>query len=256
MRRAEVVALGLVQGPAELLPVSSSGHVAALPLLLGWEHAELAGARRKEVEVALHAGGAVGLLVGLREELMALPLDVAVLSMFPTVGLAFAAEEWIEERLGGPRSLAAGLVAGSLALVLADRRAGRRLEEDAGPLDGVLLGLAQSCALMPGVSRAGATLAAARALGFARPDAVRLSRGIGVPVIVGAAGLKGLRLLQRRPGRSELGTLAAGALTAAVATLASMPLARLLERDRPLAPWALYRCSLAGVLLVRENRGR
>jgi undecaprenyl-diphosphatase len=232
MRRAEVVALGLVQGPAELLPISSSGHVAALPLLLGWEHADLEGARRKEVEVALHAGGAVGLV------------------------LAFLAEHWIEERLGGPASLAGGLVAGSVALVLADRRPGTRLEEDAGPLDGVLLGLAQACALVPGVSRAGATLAAARALGFARPDAVRLSRGIGVPVIVGAAGLKGLRLLQRRPGRSELGTLALGAAAAAAATLVSMPLARVLERDRPLAPWAAYRCGLAAVLLVRENRER
>jgi undecaprenyl-diphosphatase len=227
-----------------------------LPLLLGWEHADLDGARRKEVEVALHAGGAVGLVVGLRRELMALPLDVALLSMIPTVTLAFLAEHWIEERLGGPASLAGGLVAGSVALVLADRRPGARLEEDAGPLDGVLLGLAQACALVPGVSRAGATLAAARALGFARPDAVRLSRGIGVPVIVGAAGLKGLRLLQRRPGRSELGTLAVGAAAAAAATLVSMPLARVLERDRPLAPWAAYRCGLAAVLLVRENRGR
>jgi undecaprenyl-diphosphatase len=256
MRRAEVVALGLIQGPAELLPVSSSGHVAALPVLLGWEHAELEGARRKEVEVALHAGGAVGLLIGLRRELMALPLDVAVLSMVPTVALAFAAERWIEERLGGPASLAGGLVAGSVALVLADRRPGQRLEEDAGPRDGVLLGLAQACALVPGVSRAGATLAAARALGFARPDAVRLSRGIGVPVIAGAAVLKGVRLLQRRPARGELAALGVGALTAAAATLAAMPLARVLERDRPLAPWAAYRCALAGVLLVRHNRGR
>ena len=256
MRRAEVVALGLIQGPAELLPISSSGHVAALPVLLDWEHAGLSGAQRKEVEVALHAGGAVGLVVGLRRELMALPLDVALLSMVPTVALAFLAEHWIEERLGGPVSLAGGLVAGSAALVLADRRSGQRLEEDAGPLDGVLLGLAQACALVPGVSRAGATLAAARALGFARPDAVRLSRGIGVPVIVGAAALKGLRLLQRRPGRSELATLALGAASAAAATLASMPLAKVLERDRPLAPWAAYRCGLAAVLLVRENRDR
>jgi len=256
MRRAEVVALGLVQGPAELLPVSSSGHVAALPLLLRWEHAELEGARRKEVEVALHAGGAVALLVGLRRELLALPLDVALLSMIPTVGLAFAAERWIETRLGGPASLAGGLVAGSVALVLADRRPGERLEEDAGPRDGVLLGLAQACALVPGVSRSGATLAAARALGFARPDAARLSRGIGVPVLAGAAVLKGVRLLQRRPGRSELATLGFGALTAAAATLAALPLARVLERDRPLAPWAAYRCVLAGVLLVRENRER
>ena len=256
MRRAEVVALGLLQGPAELLPVSSSGHVAALPLLLGWEHAQLEGARRKEVEVALHAGGAVALLAGLRRELMALRIDVAVLSLLPAVALAFAAERWIETRLGGPRSLAAGLVAGSAALVLADRAPQERREEEAGPRDGLLLGLAQACALVPGVSRSGATLAAARALGFARPDAVRLSRGIGVPVLAGAAALKGLRLVQRRPDREELTTLAAGAGAACAATLASLPLARTLEGGRPLAPWAAYRCVLAGVLFVRENRRR
>ena len=99
-------------------------------------------------------------------------------------------------------------------------------------------------------------LAAARALGFARPDAVRLSRGIGVPVLVGAAALKGLRLIQRRPDRKELATLGLGAAAACGATLASLPLARTLESGRPLAPWAAYRCVLAGVLLVRENRER
>ena len=109
---------------------------------------------------------------------------------------------------------------------------------------------------MPGVSRSGATLAAARALGFARPDAVRLSRAIGVPVLAGAAALKGLRLIQRRPDRAELGTLAAGAAAACLATRAALPLARTLESGRPLAPWAAYRCALAGVLLVRENRRR
>src|SRR4051794_41190564 len=134
MCRAEVVALGLLQGPAELLPVSSSGHVAALPWLLGWEHAELEGARRKEVEVALHAGGAVALVAGLRRELMALRIDVAVLSLLPAVALAFAAERWIETRLGGPRSLAAGLVAGSAGLVLArPAPPGRRGEGGGAP---------------------------------------------------------------------------------------------------------------------------
>src|SRR4051794_12932450 len=126
MRRAEVVALGLVQGPAELLPISSSGHVAALPLLLGWEHADLEGARRKEVEVALHAGGAVGLVVGLRRELMALPLDVALLSMVPTVSLAFLAERWIEERLCGPAPRAGGHGAGAAPRLALDPRARRR----------------------------------------------------------------------------------------------------------------------------------
>src|SRR4051812_16533244 len=132
MRRAEVVALGLMQGPAELLPVSSSGHVAALPALLGWQHAALSGAQRKEVEVALHAGGAVGLVIGLRRELMALPLDVALLSMIPTVSLAFLAERWIEERLGGPASLAGGLVAGPGARGAAAPRGGGRVGGGAG----------------------------------------------------------------------------------------------------------------------------
>ena len=103
MRRTEIVALGLLQGPAELLPVSSSGHVAALPWLLGWEHAQLEGARRKAVEVALHAGGALALLIGLRREVMALRTDVAVLSLLPAVAIAFAAERSIERRLGDPR---------------------------------------------------------------------------------------------------------------------------------------------------------
>jgi undecaprenyl-diphosphatase len=244
--RAEVVALGLLQGPAELLPVSSSGHVAAL--------SSLRGAARKEVEVALHAGTAVALLIALRRELAALRLAVAALALAPPVLVGWAGERWIETRLGGPRSVAAGLAAGSVALVLADRRPGSRLEEDAGPLDGLVLGVAQACALMPGVSRLGATLAAARALGFARGDALRLARAVGVPVLVGAASLKGLRLVQRGISAREAVTLAGGAAAAFGATLAALPLARRLERERPLAPWAAYRCVLAGVLLVRENR--
>ena len=121
MRRAEVVALGLLQGPAELLPVSSSAHLAALPWLLGWEHARLDAERRKEVEVALHAGAALALLVGLRRELLAQRPQLLALSLAPPVAAGLAGERFIERRLGGPRSLAAGLLAGSAALVLADR---------------------------------------------------------------------------------------------------------------------------------------
>jgi undecaprenyl-diphosphatase len=247
MRRAEVVALGLLQGPAELLPVSSSGHLAAIPWLLGWDHARLDGERRKEVEVALHAGAALALLIGLRDDMLALRPQVLALSLAPPAAAGLAGERWIERRLGGPRSLAAGLLAGSLALVLADRAPyGRRSG-------------AQACALVPGVSRSAATLAAARWRGFPRADAVRLSRGAGVPVLFGAAVLKGARLA-RRPADREAVTLAVGAAAAFAATLASLPLARVLERNRPLAPWAAYRTALAATLLtrrgVRENPRR
>lgn len=257
MRRAEVVALGLLQGPAELLPVSSSGHLAAIPWLLGWEHARLHGERRKEVEVALHAGAALALLIGRPGDLRGHRLEVLALSLAPPVVAGLAGERWIERRLGGPRSLAAGLLAGSAALVLADRAPQRRRGEDAGWRDGLALGVAQACALVPGVSRLAATLAAARLQGFHQADAVRLARGVGVPLVVGAAALKGVRLAQR-PADREAATLAAGAAAAFAATLASLPLARMLERDRSLAPWAAYRAVLALALLaarrdVREN---
>ena len=62
----EAVALGAVQGPTELLPVSSSGHLVLLPAVLGWRYRELDPELRKSFEVALHAGGALALLIGLR----------------------------------------------------------------------------------------------------------------------------------------------------------------------------------------------
>src|SRR5256885_17117849 len=62
------LALGVLHGPAELLPVSSSGHVALVPWLMGWSYAELDGELRKAFEVALHAGTAAALLLALGGE--------------------------------------------------------------------------------------------------------------------------------------------------------------------------------------------
>ena len=111
---AQVAALGLIQGAAELLPVSSSAHVAALPWLLGWSAAEWAPERRKELEVALHAGALAALapaLWRLRPDTRTLALSLA-----PPVIAGFLLERPIEERLGGPAGLASGLVLGAAAL--------------------------------------------------------------------------------------------------------------------------------------------
>ena len=102
-------------------------------------------------------------------------------------------------------------------------------------MDGVWLGLAQAAALFPGVSRSGATRAAARARGFDRADAAELSREVALPVLAGAAALKGFRLARRRPPASELRTLAAGAAAAAVSTWAALRAERALAADAPLA---------------------
>ena len=103
----------------------------------------------------------------------------------------------IERRLGGPRSIAAGLVAriardGSRRAAPGARTP--RRSADAGALDGLALGLAQAPALIPGVSRSGATLTAARVRGFSRGEAQALSWRAALPVILGAGALTGARL--------------------------------------------------------------
>jgi undecaprenyl-diphosphatase len=251
-RKPEVQAalLGLLHGPAELLPVSSSGHVAALPWLLGWEIARWPGERRKELEVALHAGTALALARDLLPARTELPL-VAVASAPPVV-VAFTCERFVEERLGGPRSLAAGLLAGSAALVLADRRPGVRRRADAGLVDAAWLGLAQATALVPGVSRTGATLAAARWRGFARPDASRLAFVLAGPVVGGAAALKGARVA-RAGAEAPLGALAAGTAAAFASALLARRTRGVIRR-RPLWVWALERSALAAAILAVRYR--
>jgi undecaprenyl-diphosphatase len=277
-------ALGLAHGPTELLPISSSAHTILIPLLAGWPYAELDPELRKSFEVALHAGTAAALLVDLRsleshpvvrdviERLTAvqrsargargargdLParrtLLVVALSFVPPALVGYTFEQPLQRQLSGPTTIVVGLLLGGAAMALADTRAqhGTRPLARAGALDGVLLGLAQTCALIPGVSRSGAVLTAARARGFGRKDSDTLARRTGLPVIVGAGALKTGRLPQRRAARGEpisgAGALLLGGSASFLSTLAAT---RLLRRGRraqstgALWPYALYRGLLA-----------
>jgi undecaprenyl-diphosphatase len=256
------IALGLAQGPTELLPLSSSAHTSLVPWLAGWRYAELDGALRKSFEVALHAGAACALAISMREELrrQATGMNrrsaaVLGLSLAPPAIAGYALGGSIERRLGGPRSIAGSLVAGAAAMALADTwgKDDRRFEE-AGACDGLALGLAQAAALIPGVSRNGATLTAARALGFGRTGAHALSWSVALPVILGASALKGTRMARAGLPPRMRTAMAAGGFTAFLSTLLS---ARILRRagadERPLLPFALYRC-LLGALVVRRLR--
>ena len=240
----ETVLLGLLQGPAELLPVSSSAHVGLLPLALGWRHAALPGEVRKEVEVALHAGTALAL--GRPRA----PLGVLAAATAPPALAGLVFEHAVEARLGTPRTIAFGLLAGSAAMVLADRMPARRRE--VGAVDGLWLGLAQAVALVPGVSRSGAARAAARVRGFSRRDAATLSREVALPVLAGATVLKGARLAGRRPSPPTLRALAAGTGAAALSTRLALRLERSRTADTPLAAWAAYRAALAATIIVRS----
>lgn len=317
---AQALALGALQGPTELLPVSSSAHTRLAPWLAGWSYCELDPSLRKSLEAALHVGAAVAMTLEMRGELAeaartltARKASAIALALAPPILAGYTLEHPIERRLGGPRSIAAGLIAGAVAMALADthpraRRlhsnsrdphataaphtsraaAGGRSEQDAGPLDGLALGIAQAAALMPGVSRNGATLTAARARGFARADAQALSWHVALPVMFGAGVLKGWRLLRRgaeggagaqwsktvmepEPREAEAarmtkaaaagpptGVWAALALGAGGAFASTWISARLLRRPcvsgRSLVPWAVYRCALAVLALVRAGR--
>ncbi len=181
------IALGLVQGPAELLPVSSSAHIVLVPWLAGWDWEAIDPEVRKSFEVALHTGAAAALLIGQRrliaEELRAFDRRGAVvlaLSFLPAAVVGYKFERPIERHLGGPRATAYGLLAGAAAMLAADTRPQLRGRGEAGAADGLALGVAQAAALAPGVSRNGITLAAARWRRFSRDQANLLSRTIAL----------------------------------------------------------------------------
>lgn len=258
IRVSEALVLGALHGPAELLPISSSGHIAVLPWLLDWEYSQADAELRKAFEVALHAGTAAALLITLRTEVSDAVHDMSrriaeliVLSFVPPAIVGYTLERPIERRLGTPGTIALGLVVGSVAMARADRTPQTRTSRDAGLADALCLGLAQACALLPGVSRNGATLAAARRRGFTREDANKLSRHVALPVIAGATLLKTVRLTRRGlPPRAAL-PIALGAGASFASTLGSTWLIRQVERDRSLLPYAVYRLGLAAVVVAR-----
>jgi undecaprenyl-diphosphatase len=255
------IALGAIQGPTELLPVSSSGHLAIVPAMLGWRYRELDPEIRKSFEVALHAGGALALLIGLRAEVADYlrsfgrrNLVTLSVSFAPAAIVALRFERTIERRLGEPTPVAIALFAGSAAMAIADGRPEERGRDDTGIVDALVIGVAQAFALAPGVSRNGATLTAARWRRFRRTDANVISRQIALPVIVGAAILKGARLATKELPEGVGAGMAAGAAAAFGSTLVSMRLITMLERSRSLRPYALYRAGLATAALVALRR--
>jgi undecaprenyl-diphosphatase len=278
-----------VHGPTELLPISSSAHTALLLRRIGWPQGGSEEELGKAFEVALHGGAALAIGIALREELAAelrrasrRKLAFLVLALAPPALVGYTLESTIERRLGGSRTIALGLLAGGVAMGLADLRAPRaahgpnaaqgpgdgrghdrwqrgarwgRNAADAGPCDGLLLGLAQALALIPGVSRSGATLTAARARGFDREGAQALSWRVGLPLLLGATALKARRLAQRGVTGDFAATLMLGAGGAFLSTRACSALIAPGRRGRALLPFSVYRLGLAALVARRRPGG-
>jgi undecaprenyl-diphosphatase len=230
----QALVLGLVQGATELLPVSSSGHLILVPWLGDWDYLKEHEAFNQTFDVALHLGtlvavvvyfwrDLVGLLrawlrtlrtrrVGTAEERVAWFVVVATI---PAALVGYLGEDLIAEHLGEPWQIAIALVLFAGLLWVADRQPERRGMSALGPREALAIGVAQSLALMPGVSRSGVTITAGRFLGLDRDSAARVSFLLLVPIVLGAVVLKGVQdviLGDLPPGSAGpfvVGTLAA-----------------------------------------------
>jgi undecaprenyl-diphosphatase len=202
------IVLAVLQGLTEFFPVSSSGHLALAPWLLGWDDFAGRPELQKAFDVALHLGTLVGAVAYFRKDLW----------RYATAGIAvlFDAERrrsgdvdariaWLLAASAVPGALTGLLLADSLAalddefwligvlliafgllLAWADRLMGARPATEFGVRDAALMGIGQALALQPGVSRSGVTMTVGRWLGFDRDAAVRLSFLMSIPIIAGA----------------------------------------------------------------------
>ena len=266
MNAAHAVALGLLQGLGEFLPISSSGHLIVVPWLLGWPSQGLS------FDVALHLGtlaAVVGAFAadwmrlitsGLRGLVRRAPLAEAdsrllwllLLATIPGAVLGKLLDDWAETTFRSPLLVATTMASMGVVLLLADRRVGSGDVTGITLRDALLVGLAQAAALVPGVSRSGATISMALLLGYRREEAARFSFLLAVPITFGAAVLKVPKLLLS----DGAGLALVGMVVAAAAGFASIRFLLGWVRTRDYRVFVAYRLAFAlvvyGVLLFRE----
>jgi undecaprenyl-diphosphatase len=271
----QALALGLVQGLTELLPISSSGHLILVPWLADWEYLKTHEEFNQTFDVALHVGTLVAVVAYFRRDLARLAAawiasvrrrEIAtpderiawfvVVATIPAAVVGALAEELIADHLGEPWQIALFLAAFAVVLWLADRRAPTRRMSDLGLGTALAVGLAQSLALAPGVSRSGITISAARFLGLDRDSAARFSFFLLVPVVFGASVWKGLTdvvLGDLPPGSA--GPFVVGMVAAAVSGLAAIWALLGYVRRHDYTVFVVYRllAALVIALLIASN---
>src|SRR5215470_3648915 len=254
----QAAVLGAVQGLSEFLPISSSAHLYVVPTLLGWTYAGVA------FDVALHWGTLLALLLATggtwialaRDALAAAParaaaarqtwLKIAVATV-PGAIVGFLFKDVIETKLRSLPLQAAMLFVFGFLLWWVDRASPPGEDAEAPGLGAsLLIGCAQALALVPGVSRSGATITTGRASGLSRVSAARFSFLLATPITFGA----GLLELRHLSPDLPAGTLAIGVATAAITGfLAIRGLIALLGRAGFLG-FFLYRAALALVIVA------
>lgn len=191
MRLLEALILGIVQGVTEFFPISSSAHLQLARKFLG------VGEPPVLFDLACHLGTLFALLVFFRKEIVTfarkrsslIPIAIALLPLFP----AYFLLKPLRDAASDPHLLGYFLLATGGILAL-----GRKAKERAPKKrDSLWIGSAQALALLPGISRSGSTIAAARLLGWQLKDAVRFSFLLSIPAVAGGMFLEGMKVFKK-----------------------------------------------------------
>ncbi|MAZ56640.1 undecaprenyl-diphosphatase UppP [bacterium] len=264
MNILDALILGLTQGLTEFLPVSSTGHLIIVHDLLG---TDIGGALA--FDAVLHLATALAVIIYFRRDVLRLlktalrlmghkevvgkdkKLLLAILwGTVPAVVLGLSLESYIETSFRSPELVAVVLLLGSILFVLAERKHKYRTgSTELDSLRGFRIGLWQAAALLPGLSRSGATISGGMLLGLDRHEAARFAFLLAVPVILGAGLMKLIDLLSVG-SNFEWSYLLAGALTAFAIGLLAIHFLLSILRKYSLWPFVWYRVALAILILV------
>lgn len=211
METLHALILGLIQGLAEFLPISSSAHLVVVPYLFGWKYQGLT------FDVALHFGTLMAIIAYFWRDWLKIikdgfskskkepspeatsykltaisyPKNLLWVIIFATIPGAMAGallESQAESAFRNPLLIAINLAAFGIIIWAIDRYAKKSYKlQDVSYKLGLLVGLAQMLAIVPGVSRSGSTMAAGRAIGLTRPDSARFSFLLAAPIMLGSA---------------------------------------------------------------------
>lgn len=260
MDNLHILALAVVQGITEYLPISSSAHLILLPRLLGWPDQGLV------FDVAVHFGSLLAVVFYFRHEVRAMLLSWArslagaapdrdsrlawwvIIGTLPAIAAGLLLQGTIETSLRSPWIIASASIGFGLLLWFADSRARReRTEHQLELRDVLIIGCFQVLALIPGTSRAGITITSGLLLGMTRQSAARFSFLLAMPVIFASGVLQTVRMFTEVSPISWADLALATLLSAISAGLCIHVFLRLVERLGML-PFVIYRV-LLGVLI-------
>ena len=260
MTLEQIVALAVMQGLTEFLPISSSAHLILLPVFLGWEDQGLA------FDVAVHAGTLAAVVGYFRKDLILMTQDWvnsiikrqstknsrlawAVLWGTIPVGLAgLILGDFIEANLRSTTVIMIATLVFGMLLLIAEKNFGQRDEYSIGWKDILAIGLSQALALIPGTSRSGVTITAGILMGLSKTAAARFSFLLSIPVIVLAGGLKTLELVKDQPEAFDFSPFIMGAIISALCAYACIHFFLKLLEKIGLLPFVIYRLVLTLVL--------